>query len=577
MSYEEFIQALNKRFGVSQEEQLQGLALQHYAFAKNTNTRGTRLLKLLEERLGLHLKCTRLLDVGCAYGGLCIEAARQGAIAHGVDASESLVELARMNARGVPVDWEIHFLVVDATSPDFPKVLPKDYFDLVVVNDVLEHVHDTAKLLENLSLVSGQNAMLYFEIPNGLSIEFICREGHKGIPGLSIVDPSYWHYRTAEHSSIYYRRWGYYAALFSHFGFGDIELLNFGETSPSGGEQMREYLQARFDDARKAVLADSEDKDDLAEVYKKAMAQRIADVEGEMKDDLDSLSDAELRWKYHTRFWKGVARRHSGTVERSAKELMATDLDRDKLTNELDCCRAERDTSPMAVQYTFRPFIVLTRSRAGSNMLLDMLRSHPQVYVKGEILGNLHGRSIDSILNDVFSRRPDRIKAAGFKLFYYHPLDDDSGAIWDKLDGMAELRIIHLKRRDILRTLTSRKIAGKTDVWSSRKASEKRAVDKRIMFSHDELLQLFRQTRRWEEEFGHRFRDHHIMDVYYEDLVSDREAVFQGIVEFLGVQPIPCPTSLERQNPERLSDLITNYESLKHSFKDTEWARYFVD
>lgn len=98
-------------------------------------------------------------------------------------------------------------------------------------------------------------------------------------------------------------------------------------------------------------------------------------------------------------------------------------------------------------------FIVLTRSRTGSNLLVSMLNSHPDVRCGGEELRSLNGRQVSEAIETSFPIR-QALKASGFKIFYYHPLDDSSGAVWDTLSAMRELRVLHLMRRNILRTLT---------------------------------------------------------------------------------------------------------------------------
>lgn len=51
--------------------------------------------------------------------------------------------------------------------------------------------------------------------------------------------------------------------------------------------------------------------------------------------------------------------------------------------------------------------------------------------------------------------------------------------------------------------------------------------------------------------------------MYYEDLISDRQAVFAEMVAFLDLPFSEPETSLIRQNPESLKDLVTNYKELK--------------
>ncbi len=79
---------------------------------------------------------------------------------------------------------------------------------------------------------------------------------------------------------------------------------------------------------------------------------------------------------------------------------------------------------------SYRRFVVLTRDRTGSNMLIQSLNSHPNIAADYEIFGKLNGESEKTILDRSFSKQPFYIKAKGFKIFYYHPQDADSSPIW---------------------------------------------------------------------------------------------------------------------------------------------------
>ncbi len=70
----------------------------------------------------------------------------------------------------------------------------------------------------------------------------------------------------------------------------------------------------------------------------------------------------------------------------------------------------------------FQRFIVLSRSRTGSNMLLSFLNSHPNIHAEGEVFNRLNGQNYQEILSRVFADQPPRILAKGFKIFYYHPM-----------------------------------------------------------------------------------------------------------------------------------------------------------
>jgi len=152
-------------------------------------------------------------------------------------------------------------------------------------------------------------------------------------------------------------------------------------------------------------------------------------------------------------------------------------------------------------------------------MLISFLNSHPNVHAKGEIFNRLNGWNYKEIFAKVYAHQPLHIKAKGFKIFYLHPLDDKSGDVWDNLISMDNLWVIHLKRRNILRTLISRKIAGLQDVWSaSSDKSNNNGRNKAVVFTAEELNKGFKQTKEWENSGERKFRTHPLISVYYEDL-----------------------------------------------------------
>ena len=223
----------------------------------------------------------------------------------------------------------------------------------------------------------------------------------------------------------------------------------------------------------------------------------------------------------------------------------------------------------------FRRFIVLTRSRTGSNLLISLLESHPNIRADGEIFMELNGRDYTDSLAKVFAKQPYYIRARGFKIFYYHPRDDASCGLWNDLVNLDDLCVIHLKRRNILRTLISQKIAASQDVWLATSPSHHNGENKAVTFTVEQLKKGFRRTRKFEEDGDARFRKHPLMSVYYEDLIDDTEAVFREVSDFLGVQYLPPKTNLRRQNPESINDLLENYDQLKSAFYGTEWQPFF--
>lgn len=227
--------------------------------------------------------------------------------------------------------------------------------------------------------------------------------------------------------------------------------------------------------------------------------------------------------------------------------------------------------------WNYIPFIVLSRSRTGSNLLISFLDSHPNIYARDEVFGWLHGKTPRQALEEFYCRQPPYIKAAGCKIFYYHPQDEDSGEIWKRLMDMRKLRVIHLKRDNILRTLLSRKIAGRQDTWKDTQSESNLTKKKWVFFTFNELKQGFEQTRHWEIEYQNLFSSHPMINISYEDLIRNPENEFKRITDFLFVSAWIPQTSLKKQNPEPASRLIVNYEELKNAFAGTKWERFFED
>ena len=98
----------------------------------------------------------RLLDIGCASGEHTLYYLKKCNKVFGVDANKDLIETA--NER-YP---QIKFRVANAESLPFAK----NYFDVVVMNDVLEHVEDEKKSLDETHRVLKKDGIVILSSPN---------------------------------------------------------------------------------------------------------------------------------------------------------------------------------------------------------------------------------------------------------------------------------------------------------------------------------------------------------------------------------------------------------------------------
>lgn len=229
--------------------------------------------------------------------------------------------------------------------------------------------------------------------------------------------------------------------------------------------------------------------------------------------------------------------------------------------------------------HEFVPFIVLSRSRTGSNLLLSYINSHPNARSEGEIFAQVRGKNCLDILADAFGKQPRHINAKGFKLFYYHPLDanrDQTSCLWDSLERNLNIHIIHLVRKNKLRTITSRKIAEKQNLWTGTRHDQSADVsEKQIYLSPVDVEKEFSEIERWESMAEERFQSHPVVRITYEDLVDQPVESFTSIVAFLGLQYTDPASEFHRQNPEELSELIANFDELREYFAYSRWNTFF--
>lgn len=224
----------------------------------------------------------------------------------------------------------------------------------------------------------------------------------------------------------------------------------------------------------------------------------------------------------------------------------------------------------------YKRFIILARSRVGSNLLTSYLNFHPSISAEGEIFQRLNEKNYSEILLKVFSKQPLYIRARGFKIFYYHPNDDDTQEIWRLLGNIKDLHVIHLKRRNILRTLISQKLAENQDTWV-KTATDNVNSHKSVEFGKEGLERAFKQTRLWESNGEARFQHHPFLTVYYEDLVNELASTMKKVYSFLSLRYVQPKTFLKKQNPEALRELLQNYDRLKQAFYGTEWQEFFEE
>jgi SAM-dependent methyltransferase len=303
MAYQDFLKALAQGQGIKSVDELLSNHAQRYAFQIKSRERAKDTLDKLEKEFGLKWKGKKVLDVGCAYGSHTIELAKRGAEAVGIDNSAKWLSMAEANARD---EADAAFINCDASARLAREaLLPHGPFDIVIVNDVFEHIYDTAGLLENLRALMAPKAMLYFKIPNGLATRHVLKEGHKGVFGVSLLPPDFWGVFVKSPFSIYYRRLECFEALFKQYGFGKINMLHINHDESK--EQTQKHITRDLRKIKQHMkLANFKNK-----VQFKALKGPVQLYAAEVEADLGKMKWNDLFEKYRVTFWEGII--HTGS------------------------------------------------------------------------------------------------------------------------------------------------------------------------------------------------------------------------------------------------------------------------
>jgi hypothetical protein len=107
---------------------------------------------------------------------------------------------------------------------------------------------------------------------------------------------------------------------------------------------------------------------------------------------------------------------------------------------------------------------------------------------------------------------------------------------------------------------------------------EKEQVKKvQIELSPDECKEEFERTGSWERKYDTIFQKHEMLEVFYEDLVSNTDQECHRILTFLSVGQQRLRARTLRQNLQGISQVVSNYKELKRHFRGTEWEAFFED
>lgn len=256
----------------------------------------------------------------------------------------------------------------------------------------------------------------------------------------------------------------------------------------------------------------------------------------------------------------------------------------------------------------YSKFVIISHLRSGTHMLRTLLESHPALVCQTEVFNSddpalpfpLATPGKDILEQWVYRDFDPAIKSVGFVLQAYHPWglkafpgireNPSWGDIWDLLEAMPGLRVIHLWRENLLRRHLSHVMARQTGTWHNWDPGRVAAITHlhtpqagavipgdrpRVILDPDLLRVDFEEVEQLHRAVVRRFGSGQYLALSYEQLCRDSEGQGARLLEFLELPAQPLAAAVSRLENRPLPDSIQNFPALRALFADTRWAGFF--
>jgi 2-polyprenyl-3-methyl-5-hydroxy-6-metoxy-1,4-benzoquinol methylase len=120
------------------------------------------VIPFIEKKFSLK-RGARVLEIGCGEGGVLAAFIKKGCIGVGVELHQQRLELAHELLKDEIEEGKITFI-----AKDIYKVTGEESggrFDLIIMKDVIEHIHDQKKLLQRLHDLLLPGGVIFFGFP----------------------------------------------------------------------------------------------------------------------------------------------------------------------------------------------------------------------------------------------------------------------------------------------------------------------------------------------------------------------------------------------------------------------------
>jgi LPS sulfotransferase NodH len=231
-------------------------------------------------------------------------------------------------------------------------------------------------------------------------------------------------------------------------------------------------------------------------------------------------------------------------------------------------------------QSALQRFIILTSGRAGSELLVSLLSSHPLIACDSELLSERR-LAPDRLLQGRIARAQRRgMSAYGIKVQPKHIFEVQRFANaggWVRSLSANGWKVIRLCRANRLHQAISA-MNGRADRWHFPKGAGHSFTPSTL--NPYELMGNMCAIAFYESQIDRLLEDVEFLDVTYEtDLQQpeDQDRTVENICRLLGLQPEPTVTHLERLTPINTRDMVANYDEIAQAFRQNQFSDFLED
>jgi LPS sulfotransferase NodH len=218
-------------------------------------------------------------------------------------------------------------------------------------------------------------------------------------------------------------------------------------------------------------------------------------------------------------------------------------------------------------------FLILTAGRTGSSHLVSLLDSHPELCCFGELFRQAEASFPFFYVNtphtdprDYLASLAGRVgnRLMGFKLTAHcmtiHP--EAASLLQD-----ARVRVILLRRANLLAQAVSGSLAKATDVWHS--TGPERDPNAQVRIEPKRIVGTLVKLQEQQIALAALCQGHPVFDLSYEDLATGNR--LDDLQRFLGVESRPLTSRYRRLDPRPLREKIENWEEVRAALAGTQF------